>query len=345
MVEHTRWRETARRIADDTLFPAAAAVDGADRAPSAHLGLLAAEGFYGIAAAPENGGVGLHRFDVVADVVASFAGGCLATTFIWIQHLGPLIAVGTIGAPGIRDRWLGPLARGERRSGVAMAGVRPGPGRIHTRPAPGGFLVTGETTWVTGWGLIDTLLVGAVDDREVVHFFLMDAAPAATLSVRPARLIAAQASSTVSMRFDNHFIPADRLGHTEPFADWSGGDAVGSALNGFLAIGIAARCARLLGTDELSDDLAAARAALLTTTPTEIPGARARASLLAVRAATQLLVQAGSRGVLADQDAQRLYREAGFLLVFGSRPAIKDSMLQQLRSADRPAAVQGSLVS
>jgi hypothetical protein len=51
-----------------------------------------------------------------------------------------------------------------------------------------------------------------------------------------------------------------------------------------------------------------------------------------MRAATALLVQAGSRGILLDQHAQRLAREAMFLLVFGSRPPIKDELLARLTS-------------
>jgi len=53
-----------------------------------------------------------------------------------------------------------------------------------------------------------------------------------------------------------------------------------------------------------------------------------------------LMVQSGSRSVLADHHAQRLYREAGFLLVFGSRPAIKQELLNRLVSGSDPA--QGS---
>jgi hypothetical protein len=34
--------------------------------------------------------------------------------------------------------------------------------------------------------------------------------------------------------------------------------------------------------------------------------------------------------VLADEHAGRLYRESGFLLVFGLRPAIKDGLLRRL---------------
>ena len=69
--------------------------------------------------------------------------------------------------PATRQRWLEPLARGERRAGIALAGIRPGAGRIHVAPVPGGYELTGETAWVTGWGLIDTLLVGAVTTTTI----------------------------------------------------------------------------------------------------------------------------------------------------------------------------------
>jgi len=327
-----RWRLTATKIADDVLFPEAMSVERSERVPRSQLDLLAAARLYGIAAPPDFGGLGLERFDALGDVVASLAGGCLASTFIWIQHLAPVIAVSTTAAAVFRDQWLGPLARGERRSGIAMAGIRPGPGRIRVQPVPNGFRLSGATDWVTGWGLIDTLLVGAVDDHDTVHFFLIDALDSSTLITTHPQLLAVQASSTVTLRFEDHFVPAERLGRTQPYAEWATSDAGGSALNGFLALGVAARCARLLQTDALDEDLALCRIALLTATPGEVPAARADTSLLALRAATELMVQTGSRSILSDQHAGRLYREAGFLLVFGSRPAIKSALLERLRA-------------
>jgi hypothetical protein len=59
-------------------------------------------------------------------------------------------------------------------------------------------------------------------------------------------------------------------------------------------------------------------------------GERAAASELALRAAAALTVAAGSRAVRTDEHAQRLLREATFLLVFGSRPPIKASLLDRL---------------
>ena len=57
-----------------------------------------------------------------------------------------------------------------------------------------------------------------------------------------------------------------------------------------------------------------------------MPGARAAACELAFRATGALVASQGSRAILADQDAQRLAREALFLLVFGSRPPIRETL-------------------
>ena len=45
-----------------------------------------------------------------------------------------------------------------------------------------------------------------------------------------------------------------------------------------------------------------------------------------MRAAAALVVAQGASAILAGQDAQRLAREALFLLVFGSRPTIKQAL-------------------
>jgi hypothetical protein len=58
--------------------------------------------------------------------------------------------------------------------------------------------------------------------------------------------------------------------------------------------------------------------------------ARAAASELALRAAAALAVRDGGNAVTVDQHAQRLARQAVFLLGFGSRPGIKTALLERL---------------
>jgi alkylation response protein AidB-like acyl-CoA dehydrogenase len=311
----------AQEIADDVLFPAALAVDAADRVPPSHFDLLAAEGFYG---APLADDVDLAGLGAVVEALAS---GDLATAFVWIQHLTPLMAaVGTH-----RADLAAAFAAGERRGGIALAGLRSPHHPMGVRATEAGFVLTGAVPWVTGWDMIDTIYVAARDPDDVIHYLFVDAVRSESLTAsEPLELVAVQASRTVNLTFDDHFVRSDRLARTQPFAEWAAEDSGGSTLNGFLSLGVAGRCCRLIGPSRLDDELVAARSALLAADPAATPAARAQASELAIRAASALAVSTGSRAVLRDQHAQRLIREAAFLLVFGSRPPIKQSLLARL---------------
>jgi alkylation response protein AidB-like acyl-CoA dehydrogenase len=324
----------AREIADTVLLPAALETDSSQRVPPGHLDLLASEGFYGLAAPAEagRGGAGYATQCLVAE---AFASGCLTTAFVWMQHHGVVRRL-VDGPAALRESYLGPLARGERRAGVALGGSLPGPPRLRARRVPGGYLLDGDSPWVTGWGMIDTLAVAARDEQDGLIWGLIDAAESSTLSVRPLRMVAASASGTVTAGFAGHFVPADRVLRRQPFAEFRAQDAGGLRLNGSLALGVLARCQAMLGSSQLDEQASACRADLNEAAPEDLPAARAAAAELAMRAATALLVQSGSRGILLDQHPQRLVREAMFLCVFGSRPPIRAELLARLSAAPGP---------
>ena len=253
------------------------------------------------------------------------ASGCLSTAFVWLQHHGAVRAVASAPAP-LRAELLGPLCRGERRAGVALGGLLPGPPRLRARAAPGGYLLDGTSPWVTGWGLGDTLYVAARDEQDTVIWAALDVPADGTISAEPLPLVAVMASATVELSFRAHPVPAARVTGTLPYRDWPRQDAAGLRLNGSLALGLAARCCQLAGPGPLDGQLSACRAALDETGPAALPAARAAACELAVRAAAALVVSVGSQAILTGNDAQRLAREALFLLVFGSRPAIRQHL-------------------
>jgi alkylation response protein AidB-like acyl-CoA dehydrogenase len=329
--------ERARLIADEVLFPAAIETDRAALVPTDHLDLLAREGFYGIAGPREAGGGDLDR-GTANRVIEILASGCLSSTFVWLQHHNPVRAVAGSPTPGLRDAWLAPLCRGDRRAGIALAGERPGPPLVHAERADGGFVLNGEAPWVTGWGLIDVVMVAARVGAQVVRG-LVEAIPGPTLEVEPLRLVAANATGTVTIRFHDHVLAADRVVSVEPHADMLGRDAAGLRTNGSLALGVADRCRALIGSGDLDGELAATRSELDAATAASLPAARARASELALRATAALIVAEGARSILIDRHAQRLAREALFLLVFGSRPAIRTALFDTLvrRSAAPPS--------
>lgn len=148
------------RLADEVLFPAALAVDRADAVPAGHLDALAAAGLYGLQGPPSHGGHGLDG-PAMRAVVELLAGGCLATTFVWIQHHRLVRSLADPRAPAaLRDQWLAPLCAGERRAGIALGGLLPGAG-LRAAPAGDGWVLDGASPWVTGWGLVDVVLVAA----------------------------------------------------------------------------------------------------------------------------------------------------------------------------------------
>ncbi|MFZ0159585.1 MAG: acyl-CoA dehydrogenase family protein [Kineosporiaceae bacterium] len=319
----------ARRLADELLFPVAAEVDRGDRVPAEVLDALAENGFYGIGAPPELSVLDLPDDESRAAVVEALAGGCLAAAFVWMQHRGALRALA-------RSGHVAELASGRVRAGLAIGAVtRTGPPLIAASPVDGGWSLTGSAPWVTGWGMVDVLLMAARDATDQVIWSLVDAVEGPSLRVEPLDLVAVQASGTVTLRVDELVVPSARVVGTEPHADYLARDAESLTFNGFLAVGVAGRAIALLGEDgeQLAAELTRVRDRLLHAGPDDAPAARAGASELALRSAAALAVHDGSRSVLATSHAARLIREATFLLTFGTRPTIREQLLARLSAS------------
>lgn len=322
----------AEQVADTTLYPAAMDVDLADRVPGSHLDALAAAGLYGLAGPADCGGTeaDLATFCRVVEILA---GGCLATTFVWLQHHGALRAVAATANQQLRSDWLTPLCQGQRRAGIALGGARPGPPLLTARRVGGGYLLDGTAPWVTGWGLVDVVYTLARDEAGQLVAALLPAMSGGQLVAEPLALVAVNASSTVELGFASYYLPDELVCSVFPHAEWLAGDARGLRANGSLALGVAARCCRLIGPGPLDAELAGLRDRLDAADPESMPAARAAASEFVFRAAGVAVATAGSRGILVAENPQRLAREALFLLVFGSRPAIKESLTRALAAS------------
>lgn len=353
--------ETARRIADEVLYPAAAVVDRAPVVPVEQLTLLAACGLYGAAAPAAVGGADLDlpEFGLVTEALA---GGCLATAFVWAQHHGLVRALAGPDAPAaLRADWLGPLASGTCRAGAAYGGLLPGPPRLRADPNGDGWLLSGESPWATGWGLVDVLHVAARGPGDTVVWLVVDAVERPGLTAERQHVVAADAASTVRLRFAGLPVPGSRVRAVLPYEP-PGLTGPPLRTNGSLPLGVAGRCVALLAgggrsggagwsgpaagesappagelggpAGELAAELAGCRDALddavTATDPDAMPAARAAASELAVRASAALAVHTGSAAALAGSEPERLLREALFLLVFGSRAQIRAALLDRL---------------
>jgi len=333
----------ARRLAEEVLFPRAAEVDRAERVPTALLDALAEQGFYATGAppglvVPDRPALDLPDDAARAAVVEAFAGGCLSAAFVWQQHRGALRAVAAMPADGsLREEFLPAMAAGRARAGLAIgAATRTGPPLIRATEVDSGWSLTGTAPWVTGWGMVDVLLAAARDGRDRVIWSLVDAVAGPCIRPAPLDLVAVRASGTVTLELDGLIVPSSRVLSIEPQADYLARDAESLTSNGFLAVGVAGRAIGLIEADDaaagarLRAELDAVRTGLLGAGAAEAPAARAAASELALRAAGALAVRTGSRSVLTGSHAERLLREALFLLTFGTRPTIRSALLDRL---------------
>lgn len=325
----------ARSIAEEVLWPDAGEIDRSPNVPRAVLDRLAEAGLYGLVGPRVAGGADASA-EECASVIEALGGASLASAFVWVQHHSTVRVVA--GArPAVRDQWLPELCAGRVRSGIAIGALRrPGPPSMVAASTPDGAVrLTGSAPWVTGWGLVDVIMVAAREGDDLV-WALIDAVPAPTLRSDRLRLAAVDASSTVLLHLDGHPVPPERVLWREGYAEWRSRDAAGLGTNGALAIGVAARSASLLaakefpGADELVGEVDRCRRRLIAAPADGIVAARTACSLLAVRAATALVAAGGGRSVEVTDPAQRLAREAMFLLVFGQTRDIRAAQLEQL---------------
>lgn len=325
----------AQRLADEALFPAAVATDRSDVLPRELLDALADAGLYGL---------GLHAdFAATCAVVEALSSGCLTTAFVWAQHLGAVHAVALNESAELRAEWLAPLATGSRRAGLALGGALPQP-TLHARRADGGWVLDGSSAWLSGWGRIDVVHAAARADGDLIVWALVDATEDETLAVERLELVALNATATVRADVRERFVASERVTAIVPApAPEAPTPREVLRIHASLALGVASRCCRLLGSSKFDEALDSCRTRLDAADTEEMPAARAASSELALRASAALMVSTGSRSVLLGDHAQRLAREALFVAVYAGRPPVRAALLERLTRA-RPQAAGGSRV-
>jgi alkylation response protein AidB-like acyl-CoA dehydrogenase len=263
----------------------------------------------------------------LCSVIERLAAGCLTTTFVWVQHNTPVRELTSSGNEALRSGLLAGMCAGHPRAGIALGGLQAGSAGLRAEAVAGGWLISGIAPYVTGWRIIDFVLVAALTSDGRALRCLVDAGEVASLRAEPLRLLAANASCTVRLHFDRHFVSSDFVTSLEPYTPPPSYDG-GGRPNGSLALGVTRRCLQLIGPSALDAELDACRQQLDEAPDDRLAEARAAADALAVRAASALIVHQGSRSIFEGNHAQRLYREAAFLLVFGSRPSIRAELLR-----------------
>jgi alkylation response protein AidB-like acyl-CoA dehydrogenase len=187
--------------------------------------------------------------------------------------------------------------------------------------------------FVSGWGRVDVVHAAARTPDGQVVWLLVDAVAGPSVRTERLRLAALNATATVRVTFDQLHVPADRVTGQHPVRDGTAPEVL--RMHAAFALGVTARCCRLLGPTLLDGELAAVRAELDRLGP-GTAAARAVAGELALRAAATLMATAGSRSLLVTEHGQRLAREAMFTLVYALRPESRTALLARLGTPGPP---------
>ncbi|TXS51862.1 acyl-CoA dehydrogenase [Streptomyces sp. uw30] len=337
----------AHRLARDLLAPLAERVDQ-EGVPRSHIEAIRRSGLLGVGAPASYGGWAAPAA-VARRTAEILAGACCSTWFVQTQHHTPVATLAR-SEGSVRERLLGPLARGELLSGVAYAHLRSYPRTpVRVTCERGGWRFDGTVPWYTGWGLNDVmLLAGVTEGGEVVFAFTEAREQPGLHASEPMRLAALTASRTVSLELDGLWLPQDAVALHKPYEEWAVTDRAKTVDASPAVFGITE--AALAPLDE-------ATAQPLRTCLEEIRGKayaladlpmtsermaqrlalRIRAAELMRTATTAGVVAGGGRSLSLTGTAQRLAREALFLLVQGQTAQSRGAHLEVLVADAAPA--------
>ncbi|MGW0830253.1 acyl-CoA dehydrogenase family protein [Streptomyces prunicolor] len=334
----------ARHLADGLLAPHAEQVDQ-EGVPASHIEAIKRSGLLGVSAPVAYGGSAAPGA-VARETAEILAGACCSTWFVQTQHHTPVMTLAKSELP-VRDRLLGPLARGELISGVAYAHLRAYP-RIPVRVTRerGGWRFDGTVPWYTGWGLNDVMLLAGVTDADEALFAFTEAREQEGLRPSdPMRLAALTASRTVALELAGLWLPEESVALRVPYAEWARTDRPKPTNASPAVFGVAEAALALLDEETsgpIRTRLDDVREQAYTLAEHPVPhehleerlALRTQAYEVLMTATTAAVVAGGGRSLSLTSRAQRLAREALFLLVQGQTAESRRVHLKAL--ADRP---------
>ncbi|MER5432478.1 acyl-CoA dehydrogenase family protein [Streptomyces sp. NPDC002588] len=332
----------ARSLADGLLAPHAEQVDQGE-VPVGHLREIRRSGLLGLNAPKEYGGAAAPGA-VVRETAEILAGACCSTWFVQTQHHTPVLTLAKSEGP-VRERLLGRLASGELLSGVAYAHLRAFPRTpVRATRERGGWRFDGTVPWYTGWGLNDVMLLAGVTDADEALFAFTEAREQPGLRPStPMRLAALTAARTVSLDLEGLWLPEEAVALRTPRETWSATDRLKTVNANPAVFGIARAALALLDEEaalplhtRLTEIRDRAYALVDSAKPhehlAERLALRTRAYEVMQAATTAAVVSGGGRSMLLTSRAQRLAREALFLLVQGQTRESRASHLRSLAS-------------
>ncbi|HEV2735380.1 MAG TPA: acyl-CoA dehydrogenase family protein, partial [Longimicrobiaceae bacterium] len=204
-------RASVRAWVDREVVPFAGEWDRAAATPPETIRRVAEAGFLGALVPREQSGAGAD-WVTFAMLNEELGRGCSSIRSLLTVHSMATYAVLRWGSRAQKERWLGPLARGETIGafGLSEPGVGSDAGAIETEAVPegDGYRLHGRKKWTTYGQVADLFLVFARAEGKPVAFLVERATPG--LTVAPLHgITGTRASMLAELHFDGALVPKE----------------------------------------------------------------------------------------------------------------------------------------
>lgn len=331
------------------------AASGDDRWLAESVALLGRAGYLGNTVPRSRGGRELDDRDLL-EVYIDVARGSLAAALILTQHDRACELLRDGENPALAEQLLPELSVGRELATVGISQLttsrRHGPAPLRARRTPGGYALDGVMPWVTSANHADQIVTGAVLEDEQQLLAVVSPRAAAIAPGAPLELAALSATDTSQVQCNDAPVSAEQV-IRGPSAQVLASRAPVKGLT-VAAVGIGVACGLLDEAQgraaklpaahprlaQIDERIGALRAELLALavagvrSPAGDDGRRQRLRLevnaLVTRLAATMMVLAKGSGFLANSPAQRLAREAMFLLVWSAPVEVQLGTIEQL---------------
>ncbi|MGE5436419.1 MAG: acyl-CoA dehydrogenase [Syntrophothermus sp.] len=325
--DHLAIQESARDFAQQEIAPTATQRDIKGEFPKDIVKKLGELGFLGMMVSPDLGGAGLDTISYVLALIEISKIDASVGVIMSVNNSLVCYGLEKYGSPFIKEKYLIPLAKGEKLGAFALSEPEAGSDatkqKTYADKVDGGWKLNGMKNWITNGQSADYFLVMATTDKAVGHhgittFIVEKGTPGFDQGKKEDKL-GIRSSDTCSLTFQDCFVPDENI-------VWELGKGFNFAMNTLNGgrIGIAAQA---IGIAEASLDAALKYSKQRKAFGTEISNFQAiqfKLSDMAVKldAAKLLTFKAA-----ALKDAgQKYYKEAAMAKLYSSKIAVENAL-------------------
>lgn len=213
--------EAVRRFAEEHID--AARIDREENIPDEVIRGLSELGVLGMTVSPQYGGKGFSQQNYCR-VMEVIGGHCASTAvFVNAHHSIGLRALELFGTREQKDRWLRPLAAGEKLAAFALTEPDAGSdaGNVQARAEPtddgSGYVLNGEKRYITNGGIADvvTVMARTPDENDpegkITAFLVTPEMPGFEVVEQAMEKVSIRGTQTARLAFHNMFVPQENV--------------------------------------------------------------------------------------------------------------------------------------